>query len=486
MLFRVKQTIEEYQLFEKGDRILIGVSGGSDSIALLSLLHKMAEVERWELHVAHVEHGLRGEESIADAEFVRDFSKRLGVSFHMGQPEVKKYAKEIGISKQVAARELRYQFFEQTAQRIGATKVALAHHADDQAETVLMRILRGTSVSGLSGIPIRRPGKGYEIVRPLYSVWRDEIEKYCQREKLSYRTDSSNALTDYLRNKIRLQLIPHLQDDYNENVKRALVHLGKIAADEDAYMDEQAQKLFESMVNRKDKELISLETRRLLEVPVALQRRIITLILYYLCGHTIEWEAKHIERVVALTKHSKPSAQIHLPNGITAWREYQVIHIGMNRVAAANPETNGTTLVVPNWPDFSKEGSFEFQVPELNLEGTMELLEGAVTPEHPWEAVFDYNKIQGLAFTVRTRLKGETFHPIGMTGSKKIKELFMEARIPVQRRDRWPIWVLDGQIAWITGIRRGQVAVIEPDTQQTLRVRVNELLFNGELNPYRR
>lgn len=485
MLFKIKRTIEQYRLLEYGERILVGVSGGADSIALLSMLKTLAIDCNWELHVAHVEHGLRGEESAADAEFVRNFSDRIGVPFYLGQPPVKQYAEENKLSKQVAARELRYRFFAETARKIGANKLALAHHADDQAETVLMRILRGTSVSGLAGIPLRRQETGFDIVRPLLFVWRNEIEDFCKQENLSYRTDLTNALTDYSRNKIRLQLIPLLEEAYNKNVKRALVQLGQIAGDEDALLDQMAkERLKQVMVTRSD-DVITLNAQQLQTAPLALQRRAIKLILYYLCGHTNEWEAKHIEQVLALLGHTLPSVEIHLPNEVRAWREYQLIHIGRKRKPNTESEWLTTELSIPDWPSDWADPYLAFEIPEFGLKGSMERSEASIIPADPWEAVFDYHLVRGKQFHIRARFPGDSMRPIGMNGSKKLKEIFIESRIPVASRDRWPIWILDEQIAWVTGIRRGQVAIVGANTRQILRIRIEQTLFNGEMNSYR-
>lgn len=470
MLHKVRQTIKKHRLLHPGERILIGVSGGADSVALLVILNEVAKEEAWELHVAHVEHGLRGQESVEDAEFVQKLCAQLGVPFHMGQPAVKKYAAEHGMSTEVAARELRYRFFQETGQAVGATKLALAHHADDQAETVLMRVLRGTSVSGLAGIPLRRQMAGLEIVRPLLDVGRDEIEKYCRTTNIPYRTDSSNALTDYFRNKIRLQLIPLLQSEYNGNIKQALIRLGKIAAEEDRYLDHQAEsRLQEVVVERSDRQ-IKLHVKRLLESPIALQRRVITLILYYLCGHTNEWEAKHIEQVLSLADHSSPSARISLLNGMEAWREYEYLHIGTK--AGVIPAAVSVELPVPHWGETLQKSLF-FEVPELRLKGSVELLAGPISPVDPWEAVFDYDQVKGEKFQFRVRRQGDFMSPHGMTGTKKLKEILMEARVPRDKRDLWPLLVLEDRIVWVPGIRRSDSALVRPDTRLSLRVRVD-------------
>ncbi len=470
---KVKRTIEQYRLFADGERILVGVSGGADSVALLFVLHELAKATGWELHVAHVEHGLRGEESIADARFVEELCRRLDVAFHLGQPNVKQFARQQGVSTQVAARELRYRFFQETARKIGAGKLALAHHADDQAETVLMRILRGTSVSGLAGIPLRRQLDGVEVVRPFLHIGRKEIEAYCEMAHIPFRMDASNASTDYLRNKIRLQLLPLLQSEYNGNIKQALLQLGRIAADEDRFLQQQASALLDRVTAEKSDGRVTVRIAELLNAGLALQRRAITLILYYLCGHTREWEAKHIEQILRLAARSSPSAGIDLPGGIRAWREYGFLHIGKQVGWICPTDRAEAELAVPEWPADSPAWQQPFAIPELDLYGTIELLEGSVGPANRWQAVFDYEAVRGQKFLIRTRRHGDSMRPHGMPGRKKIKDVLMEARIPKQQRDCWPIWLLADEIVWVTGIRRAQLALVRPETRRTLRIRVD-------------
>ncbi|GAX88646.1 tRNA lysidine(34) synthetase TilS [Effusibacillus lacus] len=470
MLHKVKRTIEEHGLFANGERIVVGVSGGADSVALLNILHELAKETGYGLHVAHVEHGLRGRESLADAEFVQQLCNKLGLPFHIDRPDVKSFAREHGMSTQVAARELRYRFFLKIAHKVDAPKIALAHHADDQAETVLMRILRGTSISGLAGISILRKFGHVEIARPLLYVWREEIEKFCQTANLEYRNDSSNALTDYFRNKIRLQLIPMLQSEYNENVKRTLIQLGELASEEDRYMKEQAASLLKTLIKERTDVRIAVSAEHLVRSPLALQRRAITLILYYLCGHTNEWEAKHIEQILALAQHPVPSARIHLPNGIQAWREYQLLHIGTEDRTVFPGDWQQTELMIPEMPAYAPAKPFLFEIPELAMRGSMQVKDGAITPASRWEAAFDYEEVCGRKFIIRKRRHGDVIRPYGMQGSKKIKEILMEARIPKALRDTWPIWVLGDEIVWVTGIRRGQGALVQPQTRRTLLI----------------
>lgn len=472
MLQRVRQTITKYKLLAAGDRVLVGVSGGADSTALLHILHQLAKEYGWELHVAHVEHGLRGEESLADAVFVQELAQKLGLPFQMAHPPVKRYSKEKGISIEMAARELRYEALEQMAHSAGCNKIALAHHADDQAETILQRVLRGTSISGLSGIPRKRNIGDIQIVRPFMEVYRDEIEEFCAANRFMYRNDSTNASPVFTRNRIRLQLLPLLQKEYNENVKRALIHLGKIAADENDWMEQQAKHLLSEALQSSGEAEIIIDVNQLLNAHIALQRRVITLILYYLCGDTNEWEGRHLDTVMQLAVNDNPSARVNLPNALVAYKEYHLLHIAKK---SHLPESNVVPQpVLLNIPERAKAaaGRQDFKLLQFGYEGTMELLEGAVFPADEWEAVFDYAQLEGGSFLIRARREGDFIQPYGMRGTKKLKDLFIEAKVPRGNRNDWPIWTLQDRIVWVPGIRRSQAAAVSPGTRNTLRIRV--------------
>lgn len=246
-------------------------------------------------------------------------------------------------------------------------------------------------------------------------------------------------------------------------------------------MNQQAELIFEQIVKKGLDSGWSVDKTGLLCQPLALQRRVITLILYYLSGCTIEWEAKHITSIIGLANHPSPSARIDLPFGVRAWREYDFIHIAKSPVWEIPAHRTEAALPVPTWPVDQSKMVFPFCFPEFCLNGSIELLEGAESPVDQWEAVFDYDQIQDRSFLIRSRLPGEWMRPIGMTGRKKIKEIMMEARIPLYRRNFWPLWLIDDQVVWVTGIRRSQFAVVGPQTRRTVRIRVNQQQLQEEM-----
>ncbi|OGW14579.1 MAG: tRNA lysidine(34) synthetase TilS, partial [Nitrospirae bacterium GWA2_42_11] len=218
LLKKVRDTIACHNMLRYGDSVVVGVSGGPDSVCLLYILNELKEDYNLSLHIAHLHHGFRGSEADEDVRFVQSLSKSLGVPAHIDHIDVPSYIKKTKLSKQAGAREVRYRFFNRLADDIGADKIALGHTADDQAETFLMRLLKGSGLHGLTGIsPVRD-----RIIRPLIDISSDEIKGYLSERDIRYRIDSSNLSPVYLRNKIRLELIPYLAKEYNPNIMDTL------------------------------------------------------------------------------------------------------------------------------------------------------------------------------------------------------------------------------------------------------------------------
>lgn len=464
ILAKMKRTIEENGLLSPGDHVLVAVSGGADSMALLTLLQRLAPGLSLTLAVAHVEHGLRGEESLADAAFVRDYAQRVGLPVYVGHFHVRERAQEEGISEEMAAREVRYQYLKKVAAQIGAGKIALAHQANDQVETILWRLLRGTSPAGLAGIPRMRSENGVTFIRPLLSIWREEIEKYCEEEGIPFRTDSTNTSWQYVRNKIRWHLLPLLKQEYNQNVYKTIYQLGEILREENLYMEAEAKKALEKVSIQRGQDHWSLDLAKMQKLPVALQRRVIKLILYYLSEHTREWESTHVEGIRHLMRSDVPSARLDLGSHFQAFREYNLLHISC-RAAPCAGHIPPTPLAIPGCT----------QLPEFHIQVDAEVREGAHTEVHsPWEARFDYDEVAGYPLYVRSRREGDVLQPLGMSGTKKVKDIFIDAKVPRKVRDRWPLLIWNERVEWIIGIRRGRGALVRPSTRRTLCIRVTK------------
>src|SRR3989304_3345534 len=254
MLFnRIKRAIDRYHLLEKGERLIVGVSAGVDSMVLLHLLNAYREAFDLSLIIAHINHGLRPEESEREAELVHKESERLGLPFEYAQFDVKEFQKLGGLSRQDAARRIRFRFFHDLLQKHDAQKIVLGHNADDQVETVLLSLIRGSGLQGLKGIlPIR----GGKVIRPLLEVWREEIESYALEKRIPFFIDSSNLKGDYLRNRIRLSLIPLIEKEYQPNFKETLLRTSSILREENNYLERGAEEEYQKIV-REEKDTLS-------------------------------------------------------------------------------------------------------------------------------------------------------------------------------------------------------------------------------------
>lgn len=476
MLEKVDEAIRRHALLEKGDRVLVAVSGGVDSCVLLDVLLKLRAEWGFQLSVVHVNHQLRGAESEGDARFVKKLAGQLGLPVYIGNFDIAAFAKQHKLSIQTAARQVRYSFFKDVAAKSGCPKIVTAHHADDQAETVMMRILRGTSVRGLAGIPAKREEDGISYVRPLLEIWREEIEMYAASQEILYREDASNASLKYIRNKIRLQLFPELASGYNEQVKSALVQLSQLAREDESYLEELAHARFTEGVTPAGAGRLKVNCEHFVESPLPLQRRVITLILYYLCGHTIQWEQVHIDSIRSLLVSSSPSGRLSLPGGVSAWREYNDAYVSVSQPIAA-----GKVPLSP--PHFVLGKEYLQGALKISVEppGFAFRLEAEVTPGVPprptdaWEAQFDADELSGSCIYIRTWEKGDGFRPFGMRGTKLISDVFVDAKVPKHKRMTWPLFCIDSEIAWVVGIRRGQQAMVTDKTQRTLVLRALRL-----------
>jgi tRNA(Ile)-lysidine synthase len=267
--------IDGTNLIKKSDFIIVAVSGGADSVCLLHLLaHHQSKPK---LHVAHLNHQIRGKEADGDAQFVQDLARSLDLPVTVETVNVPKLAEEKKLSLEDAARQTRYDFLINLAVKIKANKIATAHTADDQAETVLMRLMRGSGTTGLLGIPAQSQAPSPQplmIIRPLLNVWRKEVEEYCQQNHLDFRTDSTNKDTAILRNKIRLELIPYLKE-YNPNIKETLLRMSEILLEEEQYLEDEAKRAFKKVVQKENAGAIQLDHAKLCRQPKAIQRRMV-------------------------------------------------------------------------------------------------------------------------------------------------------------------------------------------------------------------
>ncbi|WP_248929083.1 tRNA lysidine(34) synthetase TilS [Paenibacillus hamazuiensis] len=464
---KVENFIRTEKLFERKDGIVVAVSGGPDSVALLHFLFLLSAKWEWALAVAHVNHRFRGEESDREADFVEALCSRMGVPCEIASIDLPQYIEETGKNSQLAAREKRYEFLHEVAGKYGASRIALAHHADDQAETVLMRVLRGTGLSGLSGMPLRRREKNVELVRPFLRIYKSEVLDYCAQHGIEYCEDSSNRETKYFRNRIRLELMPLLAR-YCDGLPESLNRLADITAAEDGFMDEQAQALLDRHVERTEG-MFSFSRRWFGTLHLALQRRLIKLILSCLACEPDELQFSKVEQVrETVVSADRPNVRFTVIGTIFLTTEYDSAQLH--------------TMVLPSDPYsyLIDPGTASVYIPEADatvqyewLESTM-ALHGQKTTGRRNELFLDADEVD-FPLVLRSRRQGDRIELLGLNGSKKVKDIFIDDKVRPSLREKIPILAdAGGRILWIAGLRRSAHALVTEKTRRILYMKLTQ------------
>ncbi len=458
LLARVTETIEKYQMISQGDRVLVGVSGGPDSVALLHLLKRLEKKLGLSLFVAHLDHMFRGKESRDEADFVTTLCSAWQIPLFRKEIDVPKYLAKNHVSAQQGARDVRYRFYYEIVKRIGADRIALGHHADDQAETVLLNLIRGTGLKGLRGIPPVRDN----IIRPLLEIHKSEILNYCNQRVLPFCEDSSNLKTVYLRNKIRLELMPLLKEQYNTKIVDSLINLSEIVRDEELYLDFLVNGILDSIILSRAENNIVLDLEKLLVQPPALKRRIIITVYSFLTREEASLSYEHVNKVLELAANQDESVKMQLPGGYFLVKRHGVLEMTSDKCYAPISFYRQELKV----PGITK-------IPTINRSICTEVLTGEQV-EDPQnysynQALLDYEKLQGPLF-VRKRMDGDVFRPLGMKGRVKLKKFFIDLKVPQEKRDYVPIVVCGESIVWVGGYRLAEQYKISKETKKYLRI----------------
>ena len=317
---KVKFTIKKYNMLEKNDRILAGVSGGPDSITLLHVLNSLKKEYSLNIVIAHLDHKFRGEESAADRKFCEDLAKKYNLEIMWEEIDVPGIAKEKGISPEEAARLARYDFFKRAAKEKNIYKIAVGHTRDDQAETVLMRIIRGAGMKGLGGISPVKEMSGNKIIRPLIEVSRKDVEDFIVEERLRFRKDSSNEKTIFTRNKIRLELIPLLEKDFNPNIKEVLSNMAENLQIENEFLSKYAKRKFKS-VSKIRQGQIQIDGKKFKKLPKAVRKRVLRAALEELKGDLRRITYQHWKEIEELINSRPVNSIVDLPAGISITKD---------------------------------------------------------------------------------------------------------------------------------------------------------------------
>lgn len=462
MLDKVVETITRHRLIENGDKIVAGISGGPDSVCLLHLLHTLSEKINIKVYAIHINHKLRGSESDADEAFTFEICNKLGIYLRCLAFDIDEISRMERISLEEAGRETRYREFERFADETGAVKIAVAHNKNDQAETVLMNLLRGTGLQGLAGMDYMRG----RIIRPLLDISRHEIESYCEDNSLGYRIDSSNLERDYTRNRIRLELIPEINKSFGTDLTESIHRMSLLLRNDNSFMEAEAVKAYDSSLEKCENGCVSLKLNELKLLHPALSGRVLRIAISRIKGDLKGIESKHIEDIAELLNKNRTGSVIQLPKRIRAGISYSSLKIYTEKT---------TTKIIFNY--------------ELNIPGYTLIDEIRASVDASIESIslnddkykrisynslvqfFDYDRLK-KGMNIRNRQDGDIFTPYRSNGSKKLKEYFIDNKIPRGKRDEIPLITTYNEVIWIIGYKISDKFKVTENTKRVLKLNV--------------
>ncbi len=431
LLLQVKATIEEHQLIDEGEHILVALSGGADSVCLLEALLRLREEFGIFLSAAHLHHGLRGAAADPDAAFCKTLCREKGIPFYLKQVDVKILAEEKGMGLEEAGRYARYTYFNALAKDHGFHKIATAHHSDDNIETVLMRLLRGTGPQGLSGIPYQNG----DVIRPLLDVSRAEIESFLSEIGQSYCTDETNFEEKFTRNKIRNSLLPTIEKEFNPNFREHFKEQIRLYAQNAAYIKGQTEEVFSRLAQEIDGGY-GFDCNALQEEPVFLVKSLFRFCLENLLSKG-QGTSKHIDAICRMLVAGQ--GELSLPEGITAEICHGRLYLHRKK------ETPSFCYELP--------GEGKLYIPEIDA--TISLSVGCRVPEQvPKNCIYlSPEQLSGKKLFVRSRREGDFIFLTKEGGRKKLQDFFVDEKVPRFYRDSVPIIATEDELIWIAGHR---------------------------------
>lgn len=453
MLETVARTVARFRMFQPGQRVAVAVSGGADSVCLLHVLVELAP--RWglRLSVAHFDHRLRGEESRADAEFVAELARGLGLPFHEASADVAALAQQSRDNLEQAARRARRDFFLDLLRRGKADRVALGHTRSDQAETVLFRLLRGTGTAGLAGIwPVTAEG----FVRPLIEVSRSDVEAYLRGRGLKWRLDRTNLDPRWARNRIRLELLPKLRQDWNPAIEQLLAQTAMLAREEEEYWAQEIDKLAARVLRADDGAWLA-PVAELRQLPPAAARRLIRKAMELVKGGLRGLEFEHVDAVLSLAWSNEGSGQVTAP-GVQVCRSLDWLRLAP---PGQHSRPESFRILVP--------GPGSYCTP-LGIQIRVSFCQPGQMPGAPDGCAWlDYERLV-FPLELRNWMPGDRYQPAGQRTTIRLKELFQRARVPLWERAKWPIMVSGGEVVWAWRFGPSARHLAQPGCQLAVRI----------------
>lgn len=459
MLKKVSRYIDENSLFMPGDTVVAAVSGGADSVALIDILASLRDY-KLNLVASHLNHQLRGADSDADEEFVRKLAESYGLPIEVRRADVREIARRERRSLEDAGRSARYAFFDEVATSHNAHAIALGHHADDQAETVLLRLLRGAGGSGLCAMSPKSAGR---YVRPILDVTRGEIMEYLQKRGVAWRTDSSNDDTDFLRNRVRHELIP-LLSTYNPAISERLVATAKALAADEELLDAATALSFASHGVRNN-EGVTLSVAGVVTEPRGIRLRLYRLAILKARGDLARISSRHLQEIDRLFFSPKPHLTLTLPDSFHVAKSYGKISF----FAVEEEDSSALEELLVDGPGtypLTCGGmlAVDFAQPDGDLRSAPATI-----------AYFDLDQ-SPFPWLIRRFRPGDRFSPFGMPGHKKVKELFIDGKIPLVSRHRIPLLFCGETLLWVGGMRRSNTALLKEQTKTVVRAEIIDFM----------
>lgn len=455
MLEKVIKTIDDNEMIKYGDGIVVGLSGGPDSMCLLHVLYQLKDRYGLKLYAAHINHMLRGEAADEDQKACEDFCSNLGVKCYVLRADINSIAESKGVSTEMAGRDVRYDFFNDVMEKTSSVKIAVAHNMNDQAETILMHMMRGTGLDGLVGI---RPVRGNRIIRPIVKITRNEIEEYCQLNELPVRIDKTNLEPVYSRNKVRLELIPYIQKNFNPDIISSLARMGELVSKDEEYMQETASKVFQKYCYIREEKVIIYKD--VFTYHPSIISRVIRKAIFKVKGNVNNIQSVHIDNIINLQK-CNTGKFTKVPGNIIINNVYGDIVISIDVKKKPSVENSEFSLQIGK--NYIESMGITVNIANVNKDNI----------SYKNGRGKRYFSIDGVnEITLRNRREGDRFTPLGLSGSKKLKDVFINLKIPREERDTIPLLCFDQSISWIVGYGISDKYKVNNKTQNVIEVSV--------------
>ncbi|NMA67449.1 MAG: tRNA lysidine(34) synthetase TilS [Clostridiaceae bacterium] len=460
----IRNDILRNNLFQKGSGIVIGVSGGADSVCLLKVLKDLQAEFDLKLTAVHLNHNLRGKEADEDQAFVQELCSKWNIDLKIFNKDVNELAKEKKISVEEAGRIARYSLFNKVLKDCKAQYIAVAHQKEDQAETIMLNILRGTGLDGLCGMGIKQGN----IIRPLLNVSRKQIEEYLEKNNVPFCIDSTNLDSDYTRNRVRNELFPIIQNMFGADPVSQLVKISAVVQNERDFLEAEAMAAYNKVISKdfsKDSELINISLEKFNSFPLAIKKRIIRIAWEKINKDRKNLEYIHVEQVLNLCENRTTGKKVELPRGIEVKVSYGCLifspKYSQELSSFSYPiQLNGITEAVDAGGILKSEVMSAADA--FKIYGSPERIK-----ENDYNQLFDYDKLNGKLI-LRSRAQGDVIKLSGLGGEKKLKKFFIDQKIQREKRDKIPLVAKDNQIVWIVGMRISEEFKAKKETKNVL------------------